>query len=92
MVYFIKIIKIFILLYISDVLWPDLLQPDLSYPGPFVAGSFVVGPFVAGPFVAGRFVGAAVRVRCRSVGSASGCWKAGPSLILGSAPHGSISY
>ncbi len=32
-----------------------------------------------------------LRVRRSSVGSASDCCKAGPSLILGSAPHGSPS-
>ncbi len=35
--------------------------------------------------------GVALRVRRGSVGSASACCKAGPSSILGSAPHGGSS-
>jgi hypothetical protein len=33
-----------------------------------------------------------VMVRRGSVGSASACWKAGPSSILGSAPQGGLSH
>jgi hypothetical protein len=59
MVYFIKVIKIFILLYISDVLYQN--NPAGCFvAGPLVAGPFVAGPFAVGPFVAGRFVGAAI--------------------------------
>jgi hypothetical protein len=49
MVYFIKIINIFILLYILDILYQN------NPAGCFVAGPFAAGPFIVGPFVAGRF-------------------------------------
>ncbi len=65
MVYFIKIIKIFILLYIQDVLYQITLQDVLA--GPFVAGPFVSRTFRRRTFRRRTFRGRTFRRRtfCR---------------------------